>query len=117
MTKEELNNQLCDAALQGNLKLLIESIQAGADVNFAIAENGLTPLHFSIVNEHLPCIAYLLAHGADCDITEIGGRNALDISFFMKQEKSAAMIISHKERMRLDGLIQNNEEMSGDLDF
>lgn len=117
MSKEGLNNQLCDAALQGNLNLIIESIQAGADVNFAIAENGLTPLHFSIVDEHLPCTAYLLAHGADCDITDIGGRDALGIALFMKQEKSAAMIIAHKERMWLDSEIQDTEAVAGDLDF
>ena len=63
MNKEELNKKLLKVAMIGNIDVVKELLEKGADVN-ATDEDGDTPLHDANLGEHKETVKLLKQHGA-----------------------------------------------------
>ncbi len=75
---EEEMTPLMLAARAGNLGILTELLQRGAEVNVTMS-TGLTPLMFALRDSDIPATAItLLNAGADPTLTDSEGRTALD---------------------------------------
>ena len=73
--------ELINAVTNGNIKLVNELIQAGANVN-AKNSNGVTALMAASQDGHLDCIDILLSNGADVNAKDNRGRTALMFASF-----------------------------------
>jgi uncharacterized protein len=69
------NSPLCNAILKGDMATVKKFIEYGADVNEM--SNGLTPLMFAARYNKVDILKYLLEKGADKDIKDERGNNAL----------------------------------------
>ncbi len=69
------NSPLCNAILKGDMATVKKFIEYGADVNEM--SNGLTPLMFAARYNKIDILRYLMEKGADKDIKDERGNNAL----------------------------------------
>jgi uncharacterized protein len=69
------NSPLCNAILKGDMATVKKFIEYGADVNEM--SNGLTPLMFAARYNKIDILKYLMEKGADKDIKDDRGNNAL----------------------------------------
>ena len=78
--QQNLDAQLFDAAIAGNVTQASKLLKAGADVNarYDIGGSQMTPLMKAAQYEHVPMIQLLLQNKADISDTGRVGRNALD---------------------------------------
>ena len=72
------NQVLLNAAARGNLELVMDALQHGADIN-TTNEQGQTPLRLAVINGHTPVAVLLVDWGADLAALE-EGYNELDYS-------------------------------------
>ena len=72
-----MNQQLRSAAQRGNLALVRQALQNGADVNGAHPEFGWTPLHYACWKGHLEVARFLLDSGATLHAIDKKGRTPL----------------------------------------
>lgn len=61
------NGALFQASANGNLELLKELLDEGANINI-ISQNGYTPLHRASQNGHTAVVEFLLSKGADAGV-------------------------------------------------
>ena len=59
------------AAYRGRLDVVRLLVEAGADVNVRLPDDGRSALIFAVASCHADCIEYLLAHGGIVDGTQI----------------------------------------------
>jgi len=76
MDKEELNNELRAAALNGDLERVKDTLSKGADVN-AKNNRGFTALMWATLNRHYEIVRLLIDAGADVNAKTDGGSTAL----------------------------------------
>lgn len=62
-SQKNINNAVLDAAKNGNLDKLIQSIDKGGDVN-AMDHHSFTPLILAAIGDHVDCVRVLLERGA-----------------------------------------------------
>ena len=72
----EAEEQLRQSSLEGDLKKVRESLEAGAGVN-AVDMDGRTALMFAAYNGHSEVVLELLGHEASVDRRDLFGRTAL----------------------------------------
>ena len=79
---DEMSRQLLlDAALAGDLALVEQALQNGADVNDnTLHANGMTPLHMACCRGHLDVVQELVARGANVEATDEFGRTPLHLA-------------------------------------
>ena len=70
---------LFSAAAKGNMDLVRELFQDGANIN-VVSPNGFTPLHRAAQNGHQDIVAFLLQNGADTTPLTRDGKTALDLA-------------------------------------
>jgi uncharacterized protein len=75
----ESEQELLDAAMDGNVMLINEMLEAGAKVNVA-DENGITPLMQAAAGSHVEAVAILLKAKADVNAKTSDGTPALTIA-------------------------------------
>lgn len=66
-----------EAAGQGNLTVVEESIAAHASVDGTEKKRGATALHFAAANGHRTTVAFLIGKGAAIDASDAGGATPL----------------------------------------
>jgi hypothetical protein len=75
--KEKPSSELLLAARNGNIVLVIASLDLGADVNTRSESNGYTPLIWASSRGHTEAVRLLLEAGADVDLEANDGQTAL----------------------------------------
>jgi len=84
-----------------NYTLLMSIIERGANVN-AQDQNGNTPLHLACVRHDAAMIDYLLAHGANRNITNNAGRTPVNLIESMDYEQAKNYILQTMSPILLD---------------
>ncbi len=84
------NSPLCNAILKGDIATVKKFIEYGADVNEM--SNGLTPLMFAARYNKIDILKYLMEKGADKDIRDERGNNALKYAENSKSVEAAAYL-------------------------
>lgn len=92
--QERINSRLINAASNGNIEEVKESIDAGAQLDAGVAgrENALTQ---AACNGHTEVIKLLLANGADVDAKNLGGCTALieTVCAFFSEPESIKLLL------------------------
>lgn len=68
------------ASAYGWMEQVNKLVHSGAGINIKDTHYGETPLHFVVKGEHIYCVRYLLAHGADIWAVNDQGLTPLDIA-------------------------------------
>lgn len=89
--KPELNNQLLDAADQGDTETMSALLKLGADVD-ARFMCGETPLMLAAVGDHVDAVKLLISHGADVKVTDNTGWNAKKHAEMQKNEEISQIL-------------------------
>lgn len=72
---------------------IVDLMRAKVNINH-LTSNGETPLFYCILGKSLEVVQYLLAHGADPNVTNKRGHKPLDIAKMMKQEKLVEILLN-----------------------
>jgi ankyrin repeat protein len=83
----EGNSPLCNAILKGDMATVKKFVEYGADVNEM--SNGLTPLMFAARYNKIEILKYLLEKGADKEVKDERGNDALKYAENSKSVEAA----------------------------
>jgi ankyrin repeat protein len=90
VVRVEGNSPLCNAILKGDMATVKKFVEYGADVNEM--SNGLTPLMFAARYNKIEILKYLLEKGADKDVKDERGNNALKYAQNSKSVEAVAYL-------------------------
>lgn len=88
----ELNNQLFDAAKDGDLKKINDLLRQGAEINAGKSE-GMSALHAAIKADQIDAVRLLIEKGADVHATDYQKRTFLHVAAESGKEKSLRFLI------------------------
>ena len=98
-----IHQLLIFAARAGNLDLMRERINAGADVSYYDEQHG-SALFEAIRGHHLSAVELLLAVGAEVHMADIYGWGALEYSLRAKDGKVTAALLRAGARLKQHAL-------------
>jgi 26S proteasome non-ATPase regulatory subunit 10 len=74
---------------------LLMALQAGADVNHKDDEDGWTPLLWAALKNKTEVAKVLLAHGAQVNVRNRGGRTAIYYARYKGHPEMEALLLQH----------------------
>ncbi len=89
-----LNDLLIFSCRSGNLQLILERIQKGADINYQ-DNDGTTPLLTATKGGHLEVVKYLLEQGADLTCKDHYGNNPLEYAIELNKTDIAEILFNN----------------------
>ena len=90
----DINQQLIDATIARDSKLVKEMLQKGASAN-AAPNQGITALHLASTNGDIDIIKLLISFGANVNIKDNQGYTPLDYAFSSRKEKAQKLLQAH----------------------
>lgn len=91
----ELSDQATDAARNGNLSALQARVSLGEQINDKDAD-GYSLLILAVYHHQLAATSWLLAHGADPNLSDIHGRTALMGAAFKGDVEEAKILLADR---------------------
>lgn len=85
---------LFGAAHRGNISLIREFIDAGADLRRIRDALGATPLHYAAAGGHVACCELLLSRGCPVDAVTSSGESALHRAAWANRLDAARLLLS-----------------------
>ena len=92
LTTESAHSPLIQASFRGFVQIVDELISAGANVNYAIPNDGSTILMIAAQEGFVDVVRSLLAAGADPRTAKHSGRTALDAALYYKHPAITALL-------------------------
>jgi len=89
---------LHDAAWAGDLPVMKELMDAGADLEAQHKETGSTPLHYAVITNHVNAVRLLLDRGAKVGSAYFSGSTALHLAGSRGYIEIARLLRSWRER-------------------
>ena len=94
--KKTLTNQLIQAVVNNDVRLVGNLLNQGADPNYTLDASQVTALHYAAQNNSLEVIPLLVEAGAFLEAqTEPDGYTALEVAFLYKHDKIAQTLIAY----------------------
>ena len=97
--------ELMEAALDGQLDEVKRLVSAGTTVDFADPEKR-TPFMVAAFNGHTPVLRYLLEKGAKVDAKDLNGRTALMYASSGPFEEAVAFLLEHGAEVDVQGTLE-----------
>jgi ankyrin repeat protein len=91
-TDESAQSPLMQASARGFVQIVDELISAGANINYAIPNNGFTSLMIAAIQGFVDVVRSLLAAGADPRTAKHDGLTALDLALRFNHTAIAALL-------------------------
>ncbi len=91
----EFNNSLIKAAKSNNIKKLGQLLDSGMPINNTLAANGATPLMQAALDGNVMLVKALVNRGADVNIKDLRGENALQYAIRGNQMDIAQILVEN----------------------
>ena len=111
---------LCNTVFEGDLKLLLRYLRAGADVN-AVDYDGRSALHVAASKGNVPAVEVLVSEGANMKLKDRWGNTPIDdarrvgakaVEAFLKAEETEGLASARREQVWLQD--RRGEDDGGD---
>ncbi len=89
-----LNELLIFSCRSGNLDLITERVQKGADINYR-NNDGSTPILAAISKGYFAAVKYLINQGADLSCKDSYGNNPLEYAIESNNKEIAELLFDH----------------------
>eukprot|EP00057_Strongylocentrotus_purpuratus_P024784 XP_011679258.1 PREDICTED: serine/threonine-protein phosphatase 6 regulatory ankyrin repeat subunit B-like [Strongylocentrotus purpuratus] len=89
---DEVNQEIHEAVLRGNLKAVERLLKIGLNIN-QTDQNGDTPLHIAVQTGLEDVIEYLINHGADVEKATPDGQTPLQLSASLGRLKATQCVL------------------------
>lgn len=96
---QSLDEQLIQAAHEGESKTVLQLLRAGANPNAQTYEYGISPLMYAAQKGHLHVVKILLRHGAKPNLEPANGMTALIGATQTNQVKVAEYLVEHNAKI------------------
>lgn len=106
-----IHQLLIFAARGGNLEVMRERLSAGADVSYVDEYHG-SALFAAIVGRHVTAAEFLIANGADLQVTDAHGQGPLEYSLRYGNDDITAALLRAKARLQPHALSRFRELLS-----
>lgn len=115
MTQEELDQNLFQACLIGNIHKMNKCIQNGANAN-ARNHNGETPLHWAAWKGYYYASIKLINKGAEINVKDNDGKTPFDLAYENNKLRVASFLAKESQLLNLSKVIQDLKKIKTDID-
>ena len=91
----EINGELINSCLDDDIGRMKEIIQIHKDVVNIIGRAGYPPLHYAVFKQNYELTLYLLHHGADSNILNLKGSNAIHAAVIIGDSRLLELLHPH----------------------
>ena len=109
-----IHQLLIFAACAGDLDVMRERIEAGADVSYFDDQHG-SALFAAIGGHHASAVELLLSHGANVHMADTHGHGALEYSLRFQDDSITAVLLQSGARLKAHALPHYSEALTEHL--